>query len=69
MLTGRKSSWLPCIHFELICQQVIKGAAVPANYPAIPVNQRLDGHAADAITPVDLSFLIQEGGKGKAVLP
>jgi hypothetical protein len=38
VLAGRKRRWLLRIHFELLSQQVIKGAAVPANYPAIPVN-------------------------------
>ena len=67
MLTGRKCRRLPRFHFELLRQQVVEGAAVPANDPAVPVDQSLDGHATDAITPADFSFLIQEGGKGEAV--
>ena len=69
MLTGRKRRWLLRIHFKLLRQQVVKGAAVPANYPAIPVDQSLDGHAADAITPIDLSIFIQEGGIREVVFP
>jgi hypothetical protein len=69
MVIGRKRRRLLRFHFELLSQQIIKGVAVPANYPAIPVDQSLDGHANDAITPVDLSIFIQKSGKGEAVFP
>ena len=69
MLRGRKRRRLLRIHLELLRQQVIKGAAVPANYPAVPVDQSLDGHTTDAITSVDLSIFIQEDGIGQVVFP
>ncbi len=51
-------SWLLYFNFELFSQEIIKGTTVPANYPSIPVDQSLERHAADAITPVDLSIFV-----------
>lgn len=68
-MAGRKLRQLLGMHFELLREQVVEGAAIPANDPAGPVDQGLDGHAADAITPVDLSLFIQEDGIGDVVFP
>lgn len=67
VVIGRKRRRLLRVHVELLREQIVEGAAVPANDPAVPVDQSLDGHATDAITPVDFAFVIQEDGIGDVV--